>query len=52
MIDPDLEKALPAKDLLGLGIYKIDPHIATKYRLLAELIAFFEKWREEALEYR
>jgi hypothetical protein len=47
MLDPDNEKQLLGHtELLSLKLYRIKPHLANRYRLLAEIFLFFEKWKE------
>jgi hypothetical protein len=49
MLDPDNERQLlDHRELLSLKVYRTDPLLASKYRLMAEIILFFEKWKEEA----
>lgn len=50
MLDPDNEKQLlDHKELMSLKLFRVDPHVVPKYRFLAEIFIFFEKWKEEAL---
>lgn len=33
-------------------MFRVDPVIAPKYKFLAHLFLFFQKWKEDALDYR
>jgi hypothetical protein len=52
MLDPDNEKNTTTRSLLALNLYRICPHVTTRYSLLAQIMLFFDKWQQEALEYR
>jgi hypothetical protein len=52
MLDPDNEKNTTNRSLLALNLYRVCPHVASRYSLLAQIINFFDKWQQEALDYR